>query len=49
MSGLIFIFMIGGVGTAVSSREWSKKHSDIDVKIAHYIGASSVSSTVIPL
>ena len=40
MSGLIFIFMIGGIGTAVSSRYWSTHH---DVKIAHYIGASSVS------
>ena len=48
MSGLIFIFMIGGVGTAVLSKDWSSHHSDTtDVKIAHYIGASSVSNTII--
>ena len=46
MSGLIFIFTIGGIGTAVSSKEWSKHHDNTDVTIAHYIGASSVSNTI---
>ena len=47
MSGLIFVFVIGGVGTAVSSRQWSTTHKNDDVAIAHQIGAASVSGAII--
>ena len=43
MSGLIFIFMIGGVGTAVSSKQWTTAGKHSYISIAHNIGAAAVS------
>ena len=43
MSGLIFIFTIGGVGTAVSSSQWAAAAHHKYTSIAHSIGAAAVS------
>ena len=43
MAGLVFIFMIGAVGSAVSADQWSKHHG---ADIAHRIGAAAVSVCV---
>ena len=43
MSGLIFIFTIGGVGAAVSSSRWAAVGHHKYTSIAHGVGAAAVS------
>ena len=49
MVGVMVIFMVGGIGTAVSSRQWATDAHGHYLSIAHSIGAASVSIYPLPI